>query len=86
MLRAASTFLLMTPLVVMQKEGGKPVQTQMQVRKEDVKYLPEEEGQHFKRKTLLSSSAVVGNKPTKFHSQLLEGFLFIKTSGFEWLL
>jgi len=61
MLRAASTFLLMTPLVVMQKEGGKLVQTQMQVRKEDVvKYLPKEEGQHFKRKTLLSSSAVVG--------------------------
>lgn len=60
MLRAASTFLLMTPLVVMQKEGGKPVRTQMQVRKEDVKYLPEEEEQHFKRKMLLSSSAVVG--------------------------
>lgn len=51
MLRAVSTFLLMTPLVVMQKEGGKPVQTQMQVRKEYVvKYLPKEEGQYFKRK------------------------------------
>lgn len=61
MLRAVSTFLLMTPLAVMQEEGGKPAQTQMQVRKEaDVKYLPKEEGQHFKRKTLLSSSAIVG--------------------------
>lgn len=51
MSRAVSMFLLMTPLVVMQKEGGKPVQTQIQVRKEDVvKYLPKEEGQHFKRK------------------------------------
>lgn len=61
MVRAASMFFLMTPLVVMQKEGGKPVRTQMQVRKKDVvKYLPEEEGQHFKRKMLLSSSAVVG--------------------------
>lgn len=55
MLRA---FLLMTPLVVMQKEGGKP---QMQVREEDdVKYLLKKEGRHFKRKALLSSSAVVG--------------------------
>lgn len=61
MLRAVSTFLLMTPSTVMQEEGGKPAQTQMQVRKEaDVKYLPKEEGQHFKRRMLLSSSAVVG--------------------------
>lgn len=51
MLRAASTFLLMTPLVVMQKEGGKPVQTQMQVRKEDVvKYFPRKKGSISKEK------------------------------------
>lgn len=48
MLRAVSMFLLMTPLAVMQEEGGKPAQAQMQVRKEaDVKYLPKEEGQHL---------------------------------------
>lgn len=51
----------MTPLAVMQEEGGKPAQAQMQVRKEaDVKYLPKEEEQHFKREMLLSSSATVG--------------------------
>lgn len=45
MLRAVSIFLLMTPLAIMQEEGGKPAQTQMEVRKEaDVKYLPKEEG------------------------------------------
>lgn len=54
-------FLLMTPLAVMQEEGGKLAQAQMQVRKEaDIKYLPKEEGQHFKREMLLFSSATVG--------------------------
>lgn len=86
MLRAASTFLLMTPLVVMQKEGGKPVQTQMQVRKEDVvKYLRKEEGQHFKRKILLSSSAVVGISHQNSVLNYWRGF-FYETSVFEWLL
>lgn len=50
MLRAVRMFLLMTPLVVMQKEGGKPAQTQMQVRKEDVKYLPRKKGSISKEK------------------------------------
>lgn len=51
MSRAVRMFLLMTPLVVMQKEGGKPVQTQMQVRKENVvKYLPRKKGSISKEK------------------------------------
>lgn len=51
MLRAVRMFLLMTPLVVMQKEGGKPVRTQMQVRKEDVvKYLPRKKASNSKEK------------------------------------
>lgn len=50
MLRAVRMFLLMTALVVMQKEGGKPARTQMQVRKEDVKYLPRKKGSISKEK------------------------------------
>lgn len=90
MLRAVSIFLLMTPLAVMQEEGGKPEQTRMQVRKEaDVKYLSKEEGQHFKREMLLSCSATVGNSignTVKIPFSVTGGVSFMKTSGFERLL
>lgn len=90
MLRAVSIFLLMTPLAVMQEEGGKPEQTRMQVRKEaDVKYLSKEEGQRFKREMLLSCSATVGNSirnTVKIPFSVTGGVSFMKTSGFERLL
>ncbi|KAI1237164.1 Mitogen-activated protein kinase kinase kinase MLT, partial [Lamprotornis superbus] len=85
-LRAVRMFLLMTPLVVMQKEGGKPVRTQMQVRKEDVvKYLPRKKGSISKEKMLLCSSAVVGISHQNSILNYWKGF-FYKTSVFEWLL
>lgn len=53
------------------------MRTQMQVRKEDVvKYFPKEEGQHFKRKTLLSSSAVMGIRHQNFILNYCRGFFY----------